>query len=747
MHRLLSRQLRKLKLKPETLPSQDEWERLLTQVNSSYEAADQDRYTLERSLTISSEEMQAMYESQRDSLEGRLQSVVDALPDVLFLIDEDTRCLEIMSGNKKLMEERKEQGLGKLAYEVYPKHIADGFRKVIDQALEEDRLCIVNFDLPIDGMTRHFEGRVMPSNYIHEGKRTVVFNSIDITKRVTADIQGRLISTMFESSKEGMLILDHRLRAISYNRAFCDLTGESASSIGSRMPNIVRSMLKRPKGKMIRRSIKKDGSWLGEITGYHKDGKAYPLWLTINSVRDNSDQVINYVVMLSDVSEIKRSQEELEHVATHDALTNLPNRVLFHDRLEQAVRRAARTESIGALFFLDLDRFKNINDNLGHLVGDDLLIQASERLGKVCRSSDTLARLGGDEFTLIVEGLKDTDELPIIADKILDEFKAPFVLGGYNLDISVSIGISVFPRDSNDPIELIKHADTAMYSAKESGRNTYQFYRQELTSSAFEYFATEIALRKALVNEEFFLVYQPQYDIDGVTLIGVEALIRWKHPDLGVVSPAAFIPIAETNGQIVDIGDWVIAESVRQCAEWQKLHDSEFTVSINLSRKQLMVPELAKKISKILDEHDVTPESLEFEITESAIIEDKNIASRNIEEIKQLGITMAIDDFGTGFSSLVNLKQFPLSRLKIDQSFVRDVTKDSNDEAIIRATIALAKSLQLKVIAEGVEKIEQLQFLREEGCDQVQGYYFSEPVLPDDITSLMVRDERRNVSG
>jgi diguanylate cyclase (GGDEF)-like protein len=400
-----------------------------------------------------------------------------------------------------------------------------------------------------------------------------------------------------------------------------------------------------------------------------------------------------------------------------------------------------RTGSVGALFFLDLDRFKNVNDNLGHHVGDDLLKQVSERLRGVCRSSDTLARLGGDEFTLVVEGLEELSELALIAEKLLQAFLDRFSLGAYKLEISVSIGISVFPKDSSDVNELIKHADTAMYSAKESGRNTYRFYTQELTTNAFEYFAMEIALQKALERNEFFLVYQPQYNIVTNEMTGVEALLRWRHPDMGVLSPGVFIHIAEYSGKIEAIGEWVIRQVCEQCRQWDEQGLPVFTAALNLSRKQLLLPGLSDYVGGLLDELGLSGDRLEFEITESAILDQKDIAYDNLKALQKMGVRMAIDDFGTGYSSLVNLKQFPLSRLKIDKSFIRDVSRDANDEAIIRATIALGKSFNLSIIAEGVEKEAQRDFLLKEGCHEVQGFLYSDPVMPDSIVDLLLNSK------
>ena len=738
MHRILTRQLKKLKLSDALPPDLDDWRRMLSQIDASYEANDRDSYILERSLTISSDEMQALYKRQKSSYEARLHAILNALPDLLFLLDEDGRYIEVTSGNEQRLYEDKDQLLGKTLHDVLPKEDADFFYDIISQALETNELLVVNYDMDVKSGKCTFEGRVMPANYTVDGKRTVVFLAIDITDRKQSEIRERLISTVFENSKEGMVILDKDMKVVSVNQAFCKMAELEMETARGNIPEFISSLMSTDTGSEIQYSLEKSDYWMGEITGRKIDGASYPLWLTVNAVKDYTGQLTNYVAMLTDVSDIKRSQEELEYVATHDSLTGLPNRVLFHDRLQQAVARTLRTGSVGALFFLDLDRFKNVNDNLGHHVGDDLLKQVSERLRGVCRSSDTLARLGGDEFTLVVEGLEELSELALIAEKLLQAFLDRFSLGTYKLEISVSIGISVFPKDSSNVNELIKHADTAMYSAKESGRNTYRFYTQELTTNAFEYFAMEIALQKALERNEFFLVYQPQYNIVTNEMTGVEALLRWRHPDMGVLSPGVFIHIAEYSGKIEAIGEWVIRQVCEQCRQWDEKGLPVFTAALNLSRKQLLLPGLSDYVGDLLDELGLSGDRLEFEITESAILDQKDIAYDNLKALQKMGIRMAIDDFGTGYSSLVNLKQFPLSRLKIDKSFIRDVSRDANDEAIIRATIALGKSFNLSIIAEGVEKEEQRDFLLKEGCNEVQGFLYSEPVMPDTIVDLLL---------
>ncbi len=746
MHELLAQQLKKLKLDDTSPPDQRHWNKLLDLVDASYKASGRGQRILERSLSLSSQEVEELYQRQNSSYDARrMHAILNALPDIIFLLDEEGRYIEVMSGDENQLFREKAQILGKTLHDVFPQQDANFFLGIVSQALETNELLVVNYELDINSSTRTFEGRVVPANYEVDGKRTVVFLAIDVTESRQSDIRGRLISTVFENSREGMVILDRDLQVVSVNETFCNIAKLNKETAQGKIPQFIDHLMSTDTGSEIQHALEKTDYWMGEIVGRRADGDTYPLWLTVNSVKDSSGYLTYYVALLTDVSDIKRSQDELEYVATHDFLTKLPNRVLFHDRLQQAVARTMRTNNIGALFFLDLDRFKNVNDNLGHHVGDDLLKQVSERLLEVCRSSDTLARLGGDEFTLIIEGLEDTSELAVIAEKILQAFAEPFKLDTYKLEISVSIGISVFPKDSSDINELIKHADTAMYSAKESGRNTYRFYTQELTINAFEFFAMEVALQKALERNEFFLVYQPQYNIISNEMIGVEALLRWRHPDMGVLSPGVFIHIAEHSGKIEAIGEWVISQVCEQYKNWEAEGLPQFTVSLNLSRKQLVLPSLSIYVKNILEALELSGDNLEFEITESAILDQKDIAYNNLKELQQMGIRMAIDDFGTGYSSLVNLKQFPLSRLKIDKSFVRDVSRDPNDEAIIRATIALGKSFNLNIIAEGVEKEEQRDFLLREGCHEAQGFLYSDPVLPEKISELLL--QRKSVSN
>ena len=726
------------------VPDSDVWQKFINIVDLTYDEADQSRYTLERSLNITSDEMQTLYEQQKTSYEARLLTILDAIPDIIFLIDEDGRYLEVMSGRVNRLYAEKEMLLGKLLHDVLPVDQADGFLSVITQAIEEDRLIVIDYEMDVISGKRYFQGRALPTKLDVDGKRTVVFVAVDITDVRQGQIQQRLISTMFDSGQEGMVILDAEMNIMSANHAYGKFMQQDIDSIVGERPAFIEAV-KLDAERSIQKSLQEEHHWVGETSGIDEYGNSYPIWLTINEVADDSGIVSNYVAILTDVSDIKKSREELEYVATHDFLTGLPNRVLFQDRLKQAVVRCQRSKKIGALYFLDLNRFKLINDNLGHNVGDELLRQIASRLSKICRETDTLARLGGDEFTVTVEDLKDSNEAVVIAEKIMHVFNRPFKLAEYDIDVNVSIGISVFPDDGVDVSDILKFADTAMYSVKGKSESSYRFYTRELSETAFEFFSMEMSLKKAVSDDQFFLLYQPQYDISSGKLIGVEALVRWHHPDLGVILPGEFIHIAETSNLIHEIGEQVLEKCCAQIQRWSEQGNDDFLVAMNISRKQLVDPEFAIQIESFLSTHKVDSGRLEFEITESAIMDKEYVAIENLQQLHSLGIKLAIDDFGTGYSSLENLKSFPLTRLKIDRTFIRDLNTDKDDEAIVRATIALAKSFNLKVIAEGVENEKQLAFLKMEGCDEVQGYYFSKPVPADEIefTADTGSDKRR----
>jgi diguanylate cyclase (GGDEF)-like protein len=427
----------------------------------------------------------------------------------------------------------------------------------------------------------------------------------------------------------------------------------------------------------------------------------------------------------------------VQYLAYYDALTGLPNRTLLQDRLTNAVADARRQKYQIALLFLDLDRFKDINDSLGHLVGDLFLQQVAERLKRWGREQDTVARLGGDEFLIMLTHVKDTSDPAVAAERLMDAMTAEFVIQGHSLQISCSVGISIFPENGTDCEGLIKNADAAMYRAKADGRNNFRFFTEDMNAQAVERLSLESGLRSALAKEQFLLMYQPQMDIATGRITGLEALLRWKHPDLGLVPPDKFIRIAENSGLIVPIGEWVLRTACSQARKWQDEGLPRVTIAVNVSAVQFRQKDFCALIRTVLHETGLAPQYLELELTESLLLANADVMLSVVQELKAMGVTLAIDDFGTGYSSFKYLRQFQVSKLKIDRLFIRDVVVNPDDAAITSAIISMAKSLRLKVIAEGVEHETQLSFLRAHHCDEIQGYYFSKPLAVDDVAGKL----------
>jgi diguanylate cyclase (GGDEF)-like protein/PAS domain S-box-containing protein len=452
---------------------------------------------------------------------------------------------------------------------------------------------------------------------------------------------------------------------------------------------------------------------------------------------DSTGSVCGYFVMLNDVTARKQDEELLYFLANHDQLTALPNRNLFAEHLGRALTQAARqAEKVGVLF-VDLDRFKNVNDTLGHNTGDILLQKVAQRFRDSLRHSDLVARQGGDEYTVLLQPLADVQEAAVCAQKLIDALAQPIDATGHELYVTCSVGISIFPDDAKDAASLLKNADSAMYRAKEQGKNTYQFYSNDAAAHSFEHLMLETSLRRALDREEFVVHFQPIVDLRLQRVIGMETLVRWQHPDFGMVSPARFVPLAEETGLIVPIGGWVLEQACRQIRALQQQGFPELHVAVNLSPKQFRQRDLVRSIAQTLERTGLPPRLLELEVTESSIMEHAEVTIRTLHELKAMGINLSIDDFGTGYSSLSYLKRFPIDALKVDQSFVRDIPDDQDDAAIASAVIALGHSLRLTIVAEGVETAEQLAFMRERGCQRVQGYYFARPMPPAELPAFL----------
>ncbi|MBE3025451.1 EAL domain-containing protein [Janthinobacterium sp. GW458P] len=562
----------------------------------------------------------------------------------------------------------------------------------------------------------------------------------DITARKEAEEKLRLSATVLEHIADGVMVVDANGIIVTVNPAFTQITGYSEAEALGRHSSLNRSARHDAAFyQALWDELIASGFWRGEVWHQRKNGEIYLEWLTISAVRDTRAVTTHYVGVFSDITLIKESQEKLDHMAHHDPLTALPNRLLFHDRLQHALLRAARDQEQLAVLFIDLDRFKNVNDTLGHHVGDELLQKVAGQLAARLREGDTLARLGGDEFIVLLEGIDGEYGATQVAEKLMTMFDQPFTVAGHELFVTCSVGISLYPDDALDLNMLIRNADVAMYQAKARGRNGYRFYAPSMTGEGVERLRLETFLRRSLEKNEMFLNYQPQVEIDTGRLVGVEALVRWNHPELGLVPPARFIPLAEDSGFINQLGKWVLDEACRQMMRWQAQGLRVPKMAVNLSVKQFERGSIAGMVADILKETGLEPQRLQLEVTESVIMNTGD-ALGFINDLHAIGVGLAIDDFGTGYSSLAYLKQLPVQTLKIDRSFIKDISTDVNDEAIAIAIIQLGKSMQLSVIAEGVETEEQAAFLLRHGCKLAQGYFYSRPVLAQDMLERWIDD-------
>ena len=549
---------------------------------------------------------------------------------------------------------------------------------------------------------------------------------------------------IFELGPLGMGIVGLDYRFIQVNRMLCEMVGYPEEElVALKVTDITHPEDVDHDVRNAQRLLRGELSHSQREKRYlRKDGGDLWVHLTVSLFRDDGGAPLYFLWMVEDVTERKRYEARLEYQANHDGLTGLPNRTLLADRIEQALRSARRYRRQVAVLFVDLDQFKFINDSLGHDLGDRLLKIVAERLRGCVRSNDTVARQGGDDFVVVLSDLAGDEDAATVAQQIQLAVNRPLDIDEHELEVSCSIGISIYPKDGEDVRALLKNADVAMYRAKEQGRNNFKFYTGELNDKAVARMTMEKHLRRALEREEFLLHYQPQVDLRTGRITGMEALLRWQSPELGLVSPAGFIPLAEETGLIVPIGEWVMKTACAQNRAWQAAGLSPLTMAVNLSPRQFRQEGLAETVARILRETGLEPRYLELEIVESLIMHDVQSATLILKKLKELGVQLTMDDFGTGYSSLSYLKQFPFDKMKIDQSFVREITSDPDSATIVRTIIAMAHSLNLRAVAEGVETEGQLSYLRSHGCEEMQGFYFSRPV-PSGAFEQLLREGRR----
>jgi two-component system CheB/CheR fusion protein len=722
----------------------DAWQVL----NEEVQATNEELQSTNEELETSNEELQSINEELSQvnnelSLKTRelkeanddLRNVLDSIEKAVIVVDSRMHINRINEASKKyfnsgFLDGSVQPNLNTLKNALGCEDLIDRIQQVIDTgATYQSKLLIQN---------KYFELTIYP--YLSRNIDTItgaVITIKDITEHCLVEQQIRLAASVFENANEAIVITDANNQILSINPAFTEITGYQKEDVIGKNPSILSS--KRQTSQFYEslwQSLKDTGKWRGEIFNKRKDGTVYPEWLSISTLKDESGKVARYIGIFTDISAAYKDRETILQQANYDALTHLPNRNLFFDRLKQAIANAARTQELVGVMFIDLDGFKDINDALGHSQGDILLQRISRRMVGILRESDSIARFGGDEFTVLVTGLqKEADIIPTV-EKILEAIQAPIALEDHELSVTASIGITMFPNDGKDGETLLKYADSAMYTAKAEGRNAYRFFTPAMHEKAKIQHRLSNDIKIAIKNDQFTVYYQPVYDLCRNRIVGAEALLRWNHPLRGYVPPEEFIPLAESLNLISKIGERVLGEACRFMAGLNEALQEPLYVAINFSPLQFVPGNCAENWIDIIRSNGMTTDNVIVEITETLMMSHQDNYLQQLQLLKQHGIKIAMDDFGTGFSSLSYLKKLPLDILKIDQSFIRDVLWDSNDAALIETIIAIAKNYSLELVCEGVEEKGQVDFLIQRGCRYAQGFYIHRPVPGEQFVEL-----------
>ena len=728
-----------------------------TQLAAEVEAEIQERreaYVALKTTEISLRESREELRKANLELEGRVESrtqelarqtavlrrIIDSIPDLIILKDTNSAYL----GSNKAFEEftgKPEQDqIGKTDYDLFDSNLAVTFRSLDRQILESGQTHSQEEWVTYPDGRQVLLSTVKTPFYGPDGEILgLVGISRDITDRVEAENSLRQAATVFESTREGVIITNADKYILMVNRAFTEMLGYTEAEVLGKSTDMLQSS--RHDKEFFRRmwtEIKTIGHWQGEVWNRRKSGDEFPQLLSISTVKDNEGRVSQYVSVFTDISKIKETEAELEFLAHHDPLTRLPNRRLLLSRLRHGIEVIKREGGMFALLMLDLDRFKDVNDSFGHATGDELLQQVADRLTKRLRTVDTLTRLGGDEFTVLLQGITNREDAGRVASEIVTMLGEPwFLSNGFEVRIGSSVGITLYPDHCSTAEEMLQQADTALYQAKEEGRGRFKYFSEDLTIAARERIALEAALRRALTEKELRVYYQPQIDIATGELVGAEALLRWQHPEDGMMLPSRYISVAEETGLIGAIGDWVLMETCIQGKKWLDSGLKPITLAVNLSPQQFHHKDITATVSRTLEETGFPARLLELELTETILIKREQDAVEKMHLLREQGIRLAIDDFGTGYSSLSYLKRFPLDVLKIDKSFVDDIPEHRDDMEIANTVIAIGHTLGFKVLAEGVETREQLEFLKNQGCDLYQGFLMSPPLPADEFEKLL----------
>lgn len=662
---------------------------------------------------------------------NQISATLNAIPDLLFEVDLEGTYYDYHSPRIHLLAAPPQTLLGKTVRDILPPKAAETCLLALQEANEKGFSYDKQIEILLPQGKTWFELSVSKKLEADEEGPLFIVLSRDITQRKKIEEQLLKLSQAVEQSPNMIIITDLNANIEYANTAFFKTTGYALDEVIGKNPQLFHSG-KTPSATYADMwdHLTRGENWQGEFINRRKDGTEYIEFIHIAPVRQKDGKITHYIAIKEDISERRKAEEHIHYLVNFDPLTGLPNRIQMDDHLQYTLNLAKRNDGIFAVLFLDLDHFKNINDTLGHSIGDKLLIELAKRLTVSLRDQDTVSRMGGDEFIILLPG-SDAHGTIQVAQKLLNSIAQSFLIEEYQLSITASIGIALYPNDGVDIEMLSKNADTAMYRAKEEGRNSYCFFTPEMQANAQRILQLSNALRLALERNELHLVYQPQLCASGERVVGAEALLRWQHPEFGTVSPAEFIPIAEENGMILSIGEWVLRTAIFQAKSWMNSGYLPMIIAVNISALQFRHPNLPDLVTNILEEVGLPPEYVELELTESIAMHNPQSAINIMNALHERGIRMSIDDFGTGYSSLAYLKKFKIYKLKIDQSFVRDISTNAEDKAIVSAIIHMARSLGLQTIAEGVETIAQLNYLQEQGCDEIQGYYYSKPLLPE----------------
>ncbi len=725
---------------------------LLTERQQARQQAEENQALLERRVSERTADLAGTTERLLREMEERtgaerqadfFRELLDHSSDSIFIIDPDSA--RVIDANRSAWETRGYSRAELLALSIPDLSLTtpdqDAWQELLRRLRQQQHLTL-------EGQHRTRRDLVFPVELTVElirrnGMEYVVSIARDISGRKQAETELRLAASVFRDSHEAIMITTTAGRILKVNQAFTEITGYTEAEAVGQTPALLHSDRHDPDFyENLWNTLTHNGQWQGEIWNRRRSGELFPAWENISAVRDESGRQTRYVSIFSDLTEKHLSEQRIYRLAHYDVLTGLPNRVLFQERLEQGLLHHRRQRTTMALLFLDLDRFKRVNDSLGHAAGDRLLQIAAGRLAACVRESDTVARLGGDEFTIILEDIGTPEDATGVALKILAALAEPVPVAGHDLFVTTSIGIALYPRDAGDAHTLLRHADAAMYLAKERGRNNWQMFTDAINVAAAERMALESSLRRALEAGELVLEYQPQVELGAGRVVAVEALVRWSSPQRGIVAPSEFIPVAEESGIIVDLGAWVLDTACRQLHEWKTAGLGPVQMAINLSGRQFRDPQLPERVARALERHAIPPGCLELEIAESCVMTDAGESIERLTRLKAMGLHMTVDNFGIAYSSLNHLKRLPIDKLKIDRSFIRDLPEDADAAAIAATIIAMGRSLDLTVVAEGVESEEQLAFLRTRGCTQIQGHYFCPPLPARGCTHFLATRPR-----